>query len=599
MKQKSTWGKIFIYTKDLKKYNIFKILFIICIVVLNNIIILLNSYAIDTFIIDKKMLGKEDFVLVYFVSLITLFIFSILWHYLAIYTEGCTVIKLQSLSFKNLQNLSPAYFDQEAEGDLLTRLRNDVEVISETLFYQYNDLYFGIFGSIFASILLFSLNGKVGFYSILLTPVLVFFCIIFVKKKVALSENIRQAVSKYFSVLNERISAIKVVKTLLLEKKSVVEYGDSSWEALCAESKKGYLNAFSNLIINFLLITGICLALYYMGYENFRGEASIGDITAVITAIEIYVAKIVQIVNTMSVFKENEVACRRIIEVIEAKATVIDKKREIILNEVESEGKNINTDIVRGEIEFKNVCFEYLSGQPILNNFELKIDAGQRVAIIGNTGAGKTTIINLLARFYEPQEGTILIDNKDIKEQSLEWLYKNLGYILQKPLLLNGSIMYNLKYGNDKITEEQIISISKDCSLDLLVHNHLDGYDTDVSELSFGERQIVSIVRTIISSPRIVLMDEATSSVDSLTDRIIQKALYKLFENKTSIVIAHRLNTIINADRIILIEDGAILEDGKHDVLLKKRGAYYNLYQKVLAEEKYEKVVSNNMWQYE
>ena len=259
--------------------------------------------------------------------------------------------------------------------------------------------------------------------------------------------------------------------------------------------------------------------------------------------------------------------------------------------------KKENWEKLQGEIEFKDVSFHYPDGnEEVLSHFNLKIPEGTTVAIVGETGAGKSTLVNLACRFFEPTQGQILIDGKDYRERSQLWLHSNIGYVLQNPHLFSGTVMENIRYGNLEATDEQVIAAAKAVSADLVVDKLENGYQSDVGEggdrLSTGEKQLISFARAVLADPRIFVLDEATSSIDTQTEQLIQNATMQLLEGRTSFLIAHRLSTIRKADVILVVKDGKIIEQGKHLELLKKKGYYHDLYSKQFQEESSRKILA-------
>jgi ATP-binding cassette subfamily B protein len=248
---------------------------------------------------------------------------------------------------------------------------------------------------------------------------------------------------------------------------------------------------------------------------------------------------------------------------------------------------------IEGEIEFQDVTFKYQTGETILENFSLKVKKGTSVALVGETGSGKTTIVNLICRFYEPVSGQILIDGKDYRKRSLGWLHDNLGYVLQTPHLFKGSILENIRYGRLGASDEEVIAAAKAVGVDDFVLDLPEGYNTEVGEggakISVGQRQLISFARALIADPRILVLDEATSSIDTKTEKLVQEVMLKLMEGRTTFIVAHRLSTILNADQILVIKEGKILEQGNHEELLKLRGEYYNLYKNQFINEAIEK----------
>jgi ATP-binding cassette subfamily B protein len=266
--------------------------------------------------------------------------------------------------------------------------------------------------------------------------------------------------------------------------------------------------------------------------------------------------------------------------VIEKYGTILNPKKE-------------NWETIEGEIEFQDVTFKYQTGETILENFSLKVKKGTSVALVGETGSGKTTIVNLICRFYEPVSGQILIDGKDYRKRSLGWLHDNLGYVLQTPHLFKGSILENIRYGRLGASDEEVIAAAKAVGVDDFVLDLPEGYNTEVGEggakISVGQRQLISFARALIADPRILVLDEATSSIDTKTEKLVQEVMLKLMEGRTTFIVAHRLSTIINADQILVIKEGKILEQGNHEELLKLRGEYYNLYKNQFINEAIEK----------
>ncbi|HEY8395503.1 MAG TPA: ATP-binding cassette domain-containing protein, partial [Bacilli bacterium] len=255
--------------------------------------------------------------------------------------------------------------------------------------------------------------------------------------------------------------------------------------------------------------------------------------------------------------------------------------------------KKENWEPLLGDVEFRDVTFKYQNGETVLENFNLKVKKGTSVALVGETGSGKTTIVNLICRFYEPVSGQILIDGRDYRERSIGWLHSNLGYVLQTPHLFNGTILENIRYGKLDASDEEIIAAAKAVGVDDFVKDLPEGYHTTVGEggakISVGQRQLISFARALIADPKILILDEATSSIDTKTEKIVQDVMLQLMQGRTTFIVAHRLSTIINADQILVIKDGKILEQGNHKELLELKGEYYNLYKNQFINEGIEK----------
>jgi ATP-binding cassette subfamily B protein len=296
----------------------------------------------------------------------------------------------------------------------------------------------------------------------------------------------------------------------------------------------------------------------------------------------------------LSDFQNAQASAERIVGLIETKSDLTDTKEVEAIYGTLFEDKIENWEELNGDVEFKDVTFYYLENEIILENFNLKVKPGQSVALVGHTGSGKTTLVNLLARFYEPKSGNILIDGKDYRDRSIHWLHKRLGYVLQSPHLFSTTVLENIRYGRLDATDEEVRYAAKMVGVDDFV-KHLDkGYDTFVGEggnlLSVGQKQLISFARAVLANPKILILDEATSSIDSESELVIQYATDKLLKGRTSFIIAHRLSTIVNSDLIVMLDMGKIIEMGTHDELIAKRGHYFELYRNQFIRESEDKL---------
>jgi ATP-binding cassette subfamily B protein len=303
-----------------------------------------------------------------------------------------------------------------------------------------------------------------------------------------------------------------------------------------------------------------------------------------------------QVAQILAELQQAQASAERILSLIETEPDIkdtpeVEEKYGTLL-----EPKKENWEPLEGDIEFRNVTFKYQTGETILENFNLKVKKGTSVALVGETGSGKTTIVNLICRFYEPVSGEILIDGRDYRERSIGWLHSNLGYVLQTPHLFNGSILENIRYGRLDASDEEVIAAAKAVGVDDFVKDLPEGYDTVVGEggakISVGQRQLISFARALLANPRILILDEATSSIDTKTEKLVQEVMLQLMEGRTTFIVAHRLSTIIDADQILVIKDGKIIEQGNHKELLEKKGEYYNLYKNQFINERIEKSIS-------
>ncbi len=347
--------------------------------------------------------------------------------------------------------------------------------------------------------------------------------------------------------------------------------------------------------ILFIATIAIALVLYYGGLDVASEVITFGMLYVFIAYVGSFFEPVMQLANILARFQQAQASAERIISLIEQEPEIFDTPEVIEKYGDAIDFKKENWEELIGKVEFRNVTFKYSKGETVLSNFNLKVKAGENIALVGPTGAGKSTIVNLICRFYEPTSGNILIDGKDYKDRSLGWLHDNLGYVLQSPHLFSGTILENIRYGRQDATIEEIKYAAELVEADKFITQFKDGYDTEVGEggtrLSVGQKQLISFARALIADPKILILDEATSSVDTKTEKSIQRAIKTVLKGRTSFVIAHRLSTITSSDRILLLEDGIVKESGTHKELIKLEKQYYKLYtnqfkMKVISESK-------------
>jgi ATP-binding cassette subfamily B protein len=371
----------------------------------------------------------------------------------------------------------------------------------------------------------------------------------------------------------------KSTKTLVREELNIEEFQDVTKDMKKTSIRAATLSAGYLPMTLFISAVGTVLTLLLGSNFLMDGALTYGTLVLFITYARQFFDPILEIARIYTEMIGAQAAAERVMGLLHEKEEIVDTEVE----EKEDYGK------IHGDVTFENVSFFYKEGEYILKNFNLQVKAGETIALVGETGSGKSTIVNLACRFYEPSEGKILIDGEDYKKRPQSWLHQNIGYVLQAPHLFSGTIKENIRYGKLAATDEDIIEAAK------VVHAHdfimklEKGYDTEVGEgggmLSTGEKQLISFARAIIGKPRLFFLDEATSSIDTESEAKIQKAIEEVLENRTSFIVAHRLSTIKNADRILVIDQGEILEEGNHEELLKKRGHYYELYTNQFVEE--------------
>jgi len=350
---------------------------------------------------------------------------------------------------------------------------------------------------------------------------------------------------------------------------------------------------FSSLFLPIVITMGSIgtgFALWFGGNEVMTKTLTYGTFVMFISYTIQFFDPVSQLAGTIAELQQAQASAERIISLIETEPDIWDRKDVIEKYGDLFNGKKENWEEMHGDIEFKNVCFSYKNGEKVLDNFNLKVKKGETIALVGETGSGKSTIVNLICRFYEPSSGEILIDGKDYRERSLLWLQSNIGYVLQSPHLFSGTIRDNIRYGKLDASQEEIERAAKLVNAHEFIMKMDNGYESQVGEdggnLSTGEKQLISFARAIVSNPAIFVLDEATSSIDTETEKMIQSAIGKVLSGRTSFVVAHRLSTIVSADKILVIKKGRITESGTHKELLRNKGYYFRLYTNQLLQEK-------------
>lgn len=388
----------------------------------------------------------------------------------------------------------------------------------------------------------------------------------------------------------------KTTKTLVREEANYQEFTVLTQRMYTSSVRAATLSAIYLPIVISLGMLATAYAVWKGGYDVFTGLVTLGTLQVFVNYTVSFFEPVQQIARIFADLQSSQAAAERVMTLIEAEPELKDSPEVVRRYGDSFAPKRENWPALEGSVEFDHVSFRYKEGESVLEDFNLSVRAGETIALVGETGSGKSTIVNLVCRFYEPTEGRVKIDGVDTRERSQLWLQSNLGYVLQTPHLFSGTIADNIRYGNLNATMEQIQEAAKMVGADGFIERLEKGYDTDVGEsgnrLSTGEKQLISFARAILANPRIFVLDEATSSVDTETEQRIQLAIRKLLKGRTSFIVAHRLSTIRSADRILVIDGGKIIEEGAHRELLKRRGVYYNLYTNQFREEQQQRVLA-------
>ncbi len=544
----------------------------------------LTKYIIDNFIKDKDISNFTPVLIFMIVFVLLLGITTFFYVYLMGKLQMSMCHRLRMKCFKKLQKLSISYYDKNAVGWIMARLTSDINKLSAIISWGMVELVWIVFMFFAILIAMFTENLKLGLFVLVPIPLIILFSFAIRGKILNAQRRFRKINSEVTAAYNEDIQGVQTTKTLVREDLNLQDFVLKTEEMRKASIYSAMLNASFWPVVNFFAAMGIALLIIYGGLSFFAGIVTLGLLISFVSYAKSLNGPIADIAYWFSDFLSAQAAAERIFDIIEEPLEIHDSPEILKKYGLAGEPSDSVEKLpkIKGDIEFKDVSFWYKDGSPILENFNLSVKAGETIALVGATGSGKSTIVNLFCRFYEPKHGKILIDGIDYTEMPQAWIQENLGFVLQSPYLFAGSIAENIRYGNLDASDEEIIQAAKLVNAHDFIINFKDGYDTEVGEtgglLSTGQKQLVSFARTIVRNPQLFVLDEATSSIDTETEQKIQHAIAKILEGRTSFVVAHRLSTIKNADKIIVIEAGKIIEAGTHAELMQKKQHYYELY---------------------
>lgn len=550
---------------------------------------LLNQYAISHYF-ESTDLDRFDnlgwFVGCYISVAVANAFIIFLYIYVANRIDICVSYDLRKEAYRKLQELPFSYFDLNSQGWIIARLTSDATKLSEIISWGAIELLEGLTSMIAVLCILLYLNSLLGLIVLILLPI-VFVIVNLLRKKILNHyRESRKQNSIVTAAFNEGYMGAKASKSLVIENKNNEEF-----VVKATNLKKASIKAllFSSVLGPIVFI--ICY--FAVGVTMYFGTVLAVSVSTLYVFVDYTIRFFDPVISISSIigdFQQAQASAERIIGLIDETPDIVDSPEVIEKYGTIYDPKYENFEELIGDVEFKDVTFKYKVGEEVLTNFNLKIKAGQTVALVGHTGSGKSTIVNLICRFYEPTSGQILIDGKDYKERSITWLHSNLGYVLQTPQLFSGTIIENVRYGNLNATDEECINALKMVSADSFIEKLEDGYNSTVGEggnkLSIGEKQLISFARALVANPKILILDEATSSIDTKTESLIQNAINIASKDRTTFMIAHRLSTVVNADIILVMKDGKIVEQGRHHELLLNKGYYFELYKNQFAEDK-------------
>lgn len=477
---------------------------------------------------------------------------------------------LRQQMFVHLQDLSLSYYNRIPVGWIMSRVTSDSERVAELVTWGFLDVTWGIMNILTATYFMMIINWKLALIVFTIIPILIIVATIFKKKIIIEYRRVRKINSKITGAFNENITGVRVIKSVGREDENLLEFGQLTNEMYRAGYRAAWLSALFLPTVLFISSVGLASIVWYGGYQTQIGTMTIGGIQAFISYVMFIIWPIQEMARVYAELQHAVASAERIFSLIDA------------VPEVQDQPGAIDPGTIQGDIIFDNVLFYYDDDEPVLKNFNLNVKRGETIALVGPTGGGKSTIVNLLCRFFEPRTGSIRIGGRDYKEISLNALQSRIGIVLQTPHLFSGSIRENIRYGKLNATNEEVEKAAALAGADAFIQRLDNGYDDDVGEggnlLSVGQKQLISLARAILRDPELFIMDEATSSVDTLTEDLIQRGMENIMRRRTSFIIAHRLSTIKRADRILVIENGQIVEMGSHAELLRKRGHYFKLY---------------------
>ena len=548
---------------------------------------LLQRYALNHYITGRTMDTLPFYVVLY----VAIILFGAVVNYISTRNAWTTEVSvnrdLRSAAFDHLQKLSFSYFNQNAVGYIHSRVMSDTGRVGSLVSWTLMDSVWHLSYLVGSIVVMLAINARLALMVVLILPLIVVLFSLFQRKLIRANREIRELNSKITGDFNEGITGAKTIKTLVIEEK----IGRDFLSDTAGMKRKGIhvarLRGLFALTMNLASSLALAIVLWKGGYI---AESEVGTFSMFMSYAQGMMELVRWIVDAISDVITTQVNIERLTRLLGTVPDVKDTEEVIRLYGDSFDPKKENWEPIKGDIEFENVSFRYPDGDEyVLEHFSLKIPFGSNIAIVGETGAGKSTLVNLVCRFFEPTEGRVLIDGRDARERSQLWLHSALGYVLQTPHLFSGTIRENLLYGNPAATEEEIWKALKLVSADEVVRRMDKGLEADVGEggdlLSTGEKQLISFARAILADPRILVLDEATASVDTLTEQKIQAAIETVIAGRTSLVIAHRLSTVRNADLILVVQDGKIVEQGTHAELLQARGYYYRLYTRQYEEK--------------
>ena len=553
-----------------------------------------QRYALDTFVGRGSMANILPFVIAYIAVILLAAVVNYISCAQATIVEMKVNRELRQVGFRHLQTLSFSYFNQNSVGYIHARLMSDTGRIGGLVSWWLIDCTWRISYLVGAIFVMLRMNARLALMVLTTVPLLVLLFSVFQKKLIEVNREVREVNSRITGNFNEGIMGAKTIKSLTIEDKMEQRFTEETENMRNRAIRASRLRGLFAGTMNFASSAALAIVLWKGGYIALE---EIGTFSVFMSYAQGMMEPLRWLVDIVSDLITTQVNIERFTNLLAVQSDVIDTPEVVEKYGDCFEPKKENWEPIRGDIEFRDVTFRYPDGEEtVLEHFSLKIPFGTHIAIVGETGAGKSTLVNLVCRFYEPTSGKLLIDGRDARERSQLWLHSAIGYVLQTPHLFSGTVRENLLMGNPDATEEQIREAIRMVSAEEVIAHLEMGLDTDVGEggdlLSTGEKQLISFARAILADPRILILDEATASVDTMTEAKIQAAMETVTKGRTTVMIAHRLSTVRNADLILVVKNGKIVEQGTHTALLTKKGYYHELYTRQYEDEATAKILA-------
>lgn len=551
---------------------------------------LFNRYALDHYAAERVLDTLPLFCLFYFAVLLLQVAANVFSSYLISKVELYIGRDLKNAAFRHLQTLSFSYFNTHNVGYIHSRIMSDTDRIGTMVSWRLMDFVWNISYIVCVFAVMLRINWKLAMLLMLLLPAAAGLILYFQKHLIVMNRKVREINAQISGDFNEGITGAKAIRVLVAEDTVQKDFERDTDRMRRTAVHTTHYSALFSATVTIISSAALALVLAGGGRLTIEGLMQIGTLSVFMSYALGMMEPIQYIIEAVSALIDVEVNIERFTALVETRSDVTDSAEITEKYGDTFHPRKENWEKLRGEVEFRDVSFHYPDGEEmVLEHFNLEVPQGSSIAIVGETGAGKSTLVNLVCRFYEPTGGMVLIDGKDARERSQLWLHQNIGYVLQTPHLFSGTVRDNLRYGRPDASDAEIYKALDLVSARDVLERMGHGLDSEVGEggdlLSTGEKQLLSFARAILADPAILVLDEATSSVDTFTEKKIQEAIRTLVKGRTSFMIAHRLSTIVDADRILAVMDGRIVESGTHAELMQKKGYYYHLYTRQYEEQ--------------